>query len=72
MSKFTFTIETDNLDELSVFQNAAANSFLLWELKHNFWRRWKHSEAEGDYRKGIDEVLDALAEELKQYNDFVE
>lgn len=45
------------------------NYHILWELKHNFWRRWKHADGSEEYLKGLDEVIEALKEELIEFID---
>jgi hypothetical protein len=36
----------------------------IWELKHNFWRKWKHNEE--DFT--LDNYKEALAELLDEHN----
>ena len=36
----------------------------IWELKHNFWRKWKHDET--DFT--LDNYKEALYELMEEYN----
>jgi len=69
MSKYIFTIETENEDELTPYTMATKMHGILWDLKHNFWRKWKHVDGSEEYLKGVTEVLDDLQEELKEYKE---
>lgn len=70
MSKYTFTIETEDLDELDVYQKAHVNSYIIWELENNFHRRFKHLDGHHEeFYKGIDHVLDKLRNLLREYED---
>ena len=61
MSKYIFTVETEDLDELDVYQKAHANSYIVWELVHNFHRNFKHLDGHHEeFYKGVDYVLDKL------------
>lgn len=64
-----YTFKTKDPDEARIQMAASDNYSILWELKHNFWRKWKHAEGSEEYFKGVYEVLDALKEELKEFND---
>lgn len=62
-----FVIETEEPDEIHTLVNANKYEYTLHELKHNFWRKWKHHEGGSeDFYKGVNEVLDVLQEELKE------
>ena len=70
MSKYTFTVETEDLDELDVYQKAHANSYVIWELIHNFHRKFKHLDGHHEeFYKGVDCVLDKLRNLLREYED---
>lgn len=61
MAKYTFTIETEDLEELEVYQKAHANSYIIWELSHNFHRRFKHLDGKHEeFYRGVEHVLDEL------------
>jgi len=61
MSKYTFTIETEDLDELDVYHKAHENSYIVFELIHNFHRRFKHLNGHHEeFYKGVDFVLNEL------------
>lgn len=64
-----YTFKTKSSGEAKILMAASDNYILLWELKRNFWRKWKHAEGSEEYFKGVYEVLDALKEELKEFND---
>lgn len=36
----------------------------IWELKHNFWRKWKHNEEDFN----LDSYKEALQELMEEYN----
>jgi len=36
----------------------------IWELKHNFWRKWKHNEEDFN----LDSYKEALHELMKEHN----
>lgn len=55
-----FTIETEDPEEIKILTQSSDMYNTLFELKYNFWRKWKHTDA-----KDSDEILDALQEELK-------
>lgn len=61
MSKYIFTVETEDLDELDVYQKAHANSYIVFELLHNFHRNFRHIDGESDdFHKGVNCVLNEL------------
>lgn len=47
--------------DLTPYTNAIERDIFLWELFHNFARKWKHSEE----NPSIEEIMDKLYE-LKQ------
>lgn len=60
-SKYIFTIETDELEELDIYQKAHANSYILFELRHNFHRKFKHLDGKHEeFYRGVELVLDEL------------
>ena len=69
MSKYTFTVETENLDELDVYQKAHTNSYIVFELKNNFNRRFESLEGyHEEFYKGVEYVLEELKHFINSYN----
>lgn len=67
-SKYIFTIETDELEELDIYQKAHANSYILFELRHNFHRKFKSLDGKHEeFYRGVDYVLDQLDNLIKDY-----
>lgn len=67
-SKYTFTIETDELEELEVYQKAHANSYILFELKFNFHRKFKHLDGKHEeFYKGVEHVLESLDNLIREH-----
>lgn len=61
-AKLEFDLDDpDDLENFNIYCKALRNHFIIWELRHNFWRRWKHEDA-----KDGQEVLDALNEFLNE------
>jgi len=60
MSKYIFTVETEDLDELDVYQKAHANSYIVFELTRNFHRRFESLETTEEFYKGVEYVLKEL------------
>ena len=68
MSKYKFTVETEDLDELDVYQKAHANSYIVFELIHNFHRRFKHLDGyHEEFYKGVDHVLNELQNLMNEH-----
>lgn len=69
--KITFELDTQETDkeEKVAMTFASDNYYLLWELKHNFWRKWKNipDDKSEDFAKGVEEVLNALSLQLQEY-----
>ena len=59
-----------NLDDPEDSQNhlrcihATNMASFIWELKHNFWRKWKHDETDFN----LDNYKDALYELMQEHN----
>lgn len=53
-------IETDEVREAKMLVKAGDMASLLWEIKHNFWRKWKHKSDEEftleDYREELCDI----------------
>lgn len=61
--------ETEDIESQFSLFHASRNYGILWELKHNFWRKWKHlpSSATEEYIRGVEEVLEKLREEIEEF-----
>lgn len=67
-SKYIFTIETDELEELDIYQKAHTNSYIVFELRRNFHRKFKYLDGKNEeFYKGVDFVLDQLDNLIKDY-----
>jgi len=55
-----FIAETEA--EAMMLLNAERMSMMLWELKHNFWRQWKHDESKLSITS-LNEAIENLFEE---------
>ena len=62
-----YKFETDDAFEAKQLSNSSDNYFLLWELKNNFWRKWKDEPPKDGY-----EILDALKEYLEDFKEIPE
>ena len=64
MSKAIIKYDLSNSEDVIEFkQSMQANdmSMFIWELKNNFWRKWKHDDSDfnlGTYREALCEMLD--------------
>ncbi len=64
MSKATIEYDLSNADdvmEMKQSMQSSAMATFIWELKHNFWRKWKHDDSDFNletYRKALNELLD--------------
>jgi len=71
MSKYTFTIETDDLDEFQSIVKHSDYQALVFHLKSNFHRNFSNlpEDLEGkSFYEGIEHVLDKLYETLDQFD----
>jgi len=61
--KATLEFNLDNFDDqkehLRCVKSTDMASF-IWELKHNFWRKWKHDESDFTLDNYKDELADLL------------
>lgn len=65
MSKYTFKIETEDLDEFQSIVNHSDYQALVFQLKNNFHRNFKNLDHKSsDFNDGVHHVLDALREEI--------
>jgi len=65
--KATLEFDLDNEDDrISHIRcvNATNMASFIWELKHNFWRQWKHDDADFD----LDTYKEALHELMQFHN----
>ena len=64
MSKATIEYDLSNADdvmEMKQSMQASAMTMFIWELKHNFWRKWKHDDSDFNletYKEALNELLD--------------
>ena len=64
MSKATIKYDLSNADDvMELKQSMQANDMatFIWELKNNFWRKWKHDDSDFNletYREALSELLD--------------
>ena len=61
--KFDLNDQEDAEAHLQCIKAAKMAGF-IWELKHNFWRKWKHNEE--DFT--LDNYKEALAELMDEHN----
>ncbi len=59
-----YIFECDNKNDAKTLVKAEDMAMMLWELKHNFWRKWKHD----DSALNIDTLRDELGELFYEYN----
>ena len=64
MSKATIEYDLSNADdvmEMKQSMQASTMAMFIWELKNNFWRKWKHDDSDFNletYREALGELLD--------------
>ena len=59
--EFDLNDPEDNQRHLRCVHSTDMASF-IWELQHNFWRKWKHDETDFNldtYREALGDLLDA-------------
>jgi len=61
--KFDLDNAEDRVEHLKCV-NATNMASFIWELKHNFWRQWKHDET--DFT--LDEYKEALHELMRKHS----
>jgi len=67
MSKVTIEYDTtdpEQSQELKRVMKAEDMASFIWELQHNFWRKWKHD----DTNFNLDTYREELSLLLNQYN----
>ena len=67
-----YTITTNDLQEAKQLVKVSDMALLLWELKHNFWRKWKHDESEFTLNNYKDELADLFYEYHVDVDDLSE
>jgi len=67
-----YTITTNDLQEAKQLVKVSDMALLLWELKHNFWRKWKHDESEFTLDNYKDELADLFYEYHVDVDDLSE
>lgn len=72
-TKYTFKVETDSLEELRDYTNALRNSGIIFELRHNFHRKFETIGEENigkldedSFYAGAYHVLDKLSEFISE------
>ena len=61
--EFNYEIEGDELKHRQCI-NAQKMAGFIWELHHNFWRKWKHDESGFN----LDSYKESLCEMMEVYN----
>ena len=61
--KFDLNDEDDKISHKECVKASDMAGF-IWELKHNFWRKWKHDETDFN----LDNYKEALADLMDEYN----
>lgn len=59
-----YVFKTKDKDEAEIQMEAFNNYSILWELSHNFRRKFKHLNESEEFMKGVEHVLDKLSDEL--------
>lgn len=60
----TYKFETEDKIEANILMKASDYYNILFELKYNFWRKWKHEKP-----KNPQEVLDELDKALIDFTE---
>lgn len=69
MSRYRLQINLDDSEELETFSKAELRSSLVFDLKHNFWREWKHANLTDEQYEMKEEVLKKLYALIDSYED---
>ena len=67
MSKGILEYDLTNADDEMAMKRAMKSTdmaMFIWELKHNFWRKWKHD----DTNFNLDTYRESLGELLEDHN----
>lgn len=65
--KGTLEYDLNNIDDVMAMNKAMKATdmaLFIWELKHNFWRKWKHDDKDFN----LDTYREALHELLEEHN----
>jgi hypothetical protein len=65
--KAILKFDLDNIDDEKDHMRcikAPDMACFIWELKHNFWRKWKHDDTDFN----LDTYKDALVDLLQEHN----
>ena len=61
--EFDLNDADDKLKHLRCIHSTDMAAF-IWELEHNFWRKWKHDETDFN----LDNYKDELSDLMNEYN----
>jgi len=61
--EFDLNDEDDRMEHIRCVHSTGMALF-IWELKHNFWRKWKHDETDFN----LDNYKEALSDLMNEYN----
>ena len=61
--KFDLENQEDKRSHMRCVKSLDMASF-IWELQHNFWRKWKHDDSDFN----LETYKEALSEMLDEYN----
>ena len=61
--EFDLNDADDKLNHLRCIHSTDMAAF-IWELEHNFWRKWKHDETDFN----LDNYKDELSDLMNEYN----
>jgi hypothetical protein len=57
-----FRIELDNAEDAILMLKASSMKSCLWELRHNFWREWKHDDSDLNVDALRDKIFQLLVD----------
>lgn len=66
--KYTLTIESEDINELTVALRAKYYYAILWEILHNGKRSFKYSEESEDFHKGVEAAFEKIHEIIGDEN----
>ena len=66
------TFKTNDPMEVKRLSKAGDMAFFIWELVHNFWRKWKHDETDFNVDNYREELADLLTEHNIDIDDLVD
>ena len=65
---YEFKAVSENASDLTKFTNIEKYEHVLFHLKANFHRKWKHVDGSSDYIRGVQDVLNELRNALSDIN----